>query len=238
MASFLKQKKRGRPVRDHRDHLPPPPKVLRIVANTRKEFGLTRMQEEFARLYATGMMSQREAAYRAGYKGNLRKVGWQLLSSKHYPRVVNRVREIKEELSIRYDVTFENHIKKMAEIRDAALDKGNFTAAVAAEKSRGQVAGLYVSRQEIMVGKIDQMSREEVMDEIKRIQSEFPTLLGHSSSNAVIEGVFEESFEESLEHAEILNVDDGDEDVDFSEEEYGEDSDMDEGGSESGGRAT
>lgn len=234
MASFLKQKKRGRPVRDHRDPLPPVIKALRVVANTRKELGLTMKQEEFAKLYATGTMTQTEAAHRAGYKGDHRQIGWMLLSQKHNPKVVNRVREIKEELSLRYDVTFENHVKKMAEIRDAALDKGNFTAAVAAEKARGQVAGLYISRQEIMVGKIDQMSREEVMEEIKRIQSEFPMLLGQSSSNSVIEGVFEESFED----AAILVADDGDEDLEFSEEEYGEDGDMDEGGSESRGGDT
>jgi hypothetical protein len=48
---------------------------------------------------------------------------------------------------------------------------------VAAEKSRGQVAGLYISRSEILVGKIDQMSREEVLAEIAKLQSQFPVLL-------------------------------------------------------------
>ena len=146
------------------------------------------------------------------------------MSDKYYPKVVNRVREIKEELSLRYDVTFENHVKKMAEIRDAALEKGNFTAAVAAEKSRGQVAGLYISRQEIMVGKIDQMSREEVMAEIKRIQSEFPLLLGSDNPNPVIEGVFVESFED----ATIPTTDDRDENLAILKAIDREDSDVDE----------
>jgi hypothetical protein len=227
MASFLKQKKRGRPVRDLREPIPPTIRTLRAVANTRRELGLTPKQEEFAKLYASGTMTQTEAARRAGYKGTdktLRDIGWMLLSVKHYPRVVNRVREIKEELSLRYDVTFENHVKKMAEIRDAALEKGNFTAAVAAEKSRGQVAGLYISRQEIMVGKIDQMSREEVMAEIKRIQSEFPLLLGSDNPSPVIEGVFVESFED----ATIPVVDDRDENLAILEAIDREDGDMDE----------
>ena len=219
MATFLKQKKRGRAVRNMHDCTV---ESLRAFGNTRKELGLTPKQEEFAKHVASGL-TQKEAAKKAGYKGRVVARGWMLMSDRYYPKVVNRVREIKEELSERYEVTFENHVQKMAEIRDAALVKGNFTAAVAAEKSRGQVAGLYISRQEIMVGKIDQMSRDEVMAEIKRIQSEFPLLLGADSSNTILNGVFTESFE----NAAILNADDGSEDVDLSEEDDGEDGDMD-----------
>lgn len=219
MATFLKQKKRGRAVRNMHDFTI---ESLRAFGNTRKELGLTPKQEEFAKHVASGL-SQKEAAKKAGYKGRVVARGWMLMSDRYYPKVVNRVREIKEELSDRYEVTFENHVRQMAEIRDAALVKGNFTAAVAAEKSRGQVAGLYISRQEIMVGKIDQMSRDEVMAEIKRIQSEFPLLLGADSSNTILNGVFTESFE----NAAILNVDDGSENVDLSEEDDGEDGDMD-----------
>ena len=52
------------------------------------------------------------------------------------------------------------------------------------EKARGQVAGLYIDRKEILHGKIDQMDRQEVMDEIKRIQAEFPQLVNHVDSKA------------------------------------------------------
>ena len=223
MATFLKQKKRGRAVRNMHDPIPESIKTLRAVGNSRKELGLTPKQEAFAKHVASGL-TQKEAAKKAGYKGRVVARGWMLMSDRYNPKVVNRVREIKEELSERYDVTFENHVQKMAEIRDAALVKGNFTAAVAAEKSRGQVAGLYISRQEIMVGKIDQMSRDEVMAEIKRIQAEFPLLLGADSSNTIMDGIFTESFE----NAAILNADHGSENVGFSEEDDGEDGDMDE----------
>ena len=36
---------------------------------------------------------------------------------------------------------------------------------------------MYIDRKEILHGKIDQMSKEEVMHEIKRIQEEFPVLI-------------------------------------------------------------
>ena len=68
------------------------------------------------------------------------------------------------------------------------IGAGNFAAAVAAEKSRGQAAGLYIDRKEILHGKIDQMSKEEVMKEIQRLQQEYPALATFSADNVVIEG--------------------------------------------------
>ena len=214
MAKFLKKKRRKWPPKDIRYKIPLDITSLRHAGNTRRELGITPRQEEFARLVATSMLTYTEAARRAGYTKQPDQAGFRLMSSKYSPKVVARVVQIKEELSERYDVTFENHVQKMAEIRDAALDKGNFTAAVAAEKSRGQVAGLYISRQEIMVGKIDQMSREEVMDEIRRIQTEFPTLLGQDTATSMIDV----TPQEDGNYAEVLNLEDRNEDVGSHEE--------------------
>jgi hypothetical protein len=44
-----------------------------------------------------------------------------------------------------------------------------------------QAAGLYIDRKEILHGKIDQMSKEEVLSEIKRIQQEYPALIEATS---------------------------------------------------------
>jgi hypothetical protein len=156
---------------------------------------------------------------------------------------VERVREIKTELAYRTDVTFENHVSKMAEIRDAAMEKGNFTAAVAAEKSRGQAAGLYVSRSEIMVGKIDQMSREEVLAEIRRLQAEFPALALTDKSN-VIEGVavtVEPQQEAELvptdDEMTVLNSDEVDlDDTEDAPDDRDEDVGLDQEGDQEGGR--
>ena len=91
------------------------------------------------------------------------------------------------ELARKYEVSFEGHVKKLAEIRDAAMTGGNFAAAVAAEKSRGQAAGLYIDRKEILHGRIDQMNRDEVMREIKRLQEEFPALQAVAQGNMIID---------------------------------------------------
>ena len=166
--------------------------TLDVVANPRTEKHITPMQEEFSRLYVCEDISQTEAAVRAGYsKKSAPAMASQLLNGKNYPHVVARVRELRTELSHKYEVTFEGHVKKLAEIRDGAMQNGNYAAAVAAEKSRGQAAGLYIDRKEILHGKIDQMNRDEVMREIKKLQEEYPALALVANGNVVDAEVIE-----------------------------------------------
>ena len=60
--------------------------------------------------------------------------------------------------------------KKLAELRDNAEAAGNYTGAIAAEKYRGMVAGLYVDRKEIMHGTIDSMSVGEVEEKLVELR--------------------------------------------------------------------
>jgi hypothetical protein len=150
---------------------------LDILVNPKTK-GLTEKQEKFCRIYATEDVTRTEAARMAGFgEGTAAWAASRFLNGRDYPHVLARVAEIKEELAKKYEVSFDGHVRQLARIRDMALEKGNYTAAVAAEKSRGQVAGLYISRSEILVGKIDQMSREEVLAEIAKLQTQFPVLL-------------------------------------------------------------
>lgn len=154
---------------------------LDILVNPKTK-GLTEKQEKFCRIYATEDVTRTEAARMAGYSDTTAPIaGSRFLNGRDYPHILARIAEIKEELSKKYEVTFDGHIRQLARIRDMALEKGNFTAAHAAEKSRGQAAGLYISRSEILVGKIDQMSREEVLAEIAKLQSQFPVLLENTA---------------------------------------------------------
>jgi len=158
---------------------------LDIVVNPRLEKGLTEKQEKFCRIYATEEVTRTEAAKMAGYSDTTAPIaGSRFLNGRDYPHIIARIGELKEELGRKYEVTFDGHIRQLARIRDMALEKGNYTAAHAAEKSRGQAAGLYISRSEILVGKIDQMSRDEVLAEIVKLQSQFPILLEHTAPTA------------------------------------------------------
>ena len=152
-----------------------------ILVNPKTK-GLTEKQERFCRIYATEDVTRTEAARQAGFVDNT--AAWaasRFLNGRDYPHILVRIAEIKEELSRKYEVTFDSHIRQLAKIRDMALEKGNYTAAVAAEKSRGQAGGLYISRSEILVGKIDQMSREDVIAEIAKLQQQFPVLMQATS---------------------------------------------------------
>ena len=167
---------------------------LEVVANPRTEKKITPKQEEFVRIYCCEDVSQTEAAVRAGYsKKSAHAIASQLLNGSHYPHVVTRIHEVKKELAQKYEVTFEGHVKKLAEIRDLALEDGSYAAAVAAEKNRGQAAGLYIDRKEILHGKIDTMSKEEVLNEIKKLQEEYPALAAVSQGNVLIEGEVEKA---------------------------------------------
>jgi phage terminase small subunit len=154
---------------------------MEILVNPKTK-GLTEKQEKFCRIYATEDVTRTEAARQAGYTETTAPIaGSRFLNGRDYPHILVRIAEIKEELSRKYEVTFDSHIRQLARIRDMALEKGNYTAAVAAEKSRGQAGGLYISRSEILVGKIDQMSREDVIAEISKLQAQFPVLMQSTS---------------------------------------------------------
>ena len=158
---------------------------LEVVANPKIAFGLTPKQEKFCKIYATQEVTQTEAAIEAGYAiSNAHAIASKMLNGRDFPQILDRIHQLKIELQQKYEVTFESHVRKLSQIRDESLANQNFASAVAAEKARGQVAGLYIDRKEILHGKIDQMDRQEVMDEIKRIQAEFPQLVNHVDSKA------------------------------------------------------
>jgi hypothetical protein len=47
---------------------------------------------------------------------------------------------------------------------------------------------LYIDRKEILHGRIDQMSKDEVLKEIQKLQEDFPALQAIMQGNLVIEG--------------------------------------------------
>lgn len=160
-------------------------KKLEVVANPKIEFGLTPKQDKFCKIYATEEVTQTEAAIQAGYAvSNAHAIASKMLNGRDYPQILDRIHQLKLELQHKYEVTFESHVRKLSQIRDDAMANQNYASAVAAEKARGQAAGLYIDRKEILMGRIDQMSRDEVMHEIKRIQEEFPQLVNHKESSA------------------------------------------------------
>ena len=141
---------------------------------------LTEMQRKFAHLLVTneGRKYAYECAIEAGYEKNrARQTAYELQNPKLYPLVVKYIGEIREEYQKKYEITYERHITELAKIRDQALKKGAFSASTNAEIARGKVAGLYVEQKIIRTGKLDDMSKTEMEEELKKIIDEYSPIL-------------------------------------------------------------
>ena len=66
---------------------------------------------------------------------------------------------------------------ELGKIREAALNKGAFSAATNAEKNRGMAAGLYIDRKIIKTGKLEELSEEELELKMKKILDDYAPIL-------------------------------------------------------------
>jgi phage terminase small subunit len=149
---------------------------------------LTEMQRKFANLLVSneGRKYGYECAIEAGYeKDRARQTAYELQNPKLYPLVVQYIGELREEYQKKYEVTYEKHISELAKIREQALKKGAFSAASNAEVARGKAAGLYVEQKIIRTGKLDDMSKEEMEQELKKIIDEYSPILENVSVDDV-----------------------------------------------------
>ena len=102
---------------------------------------LTEMQKRFAELlvYGTenGPVTKSEAAIMAGYsKDRARREASELTNPKYSPLVVQYIGELKEEKLKKFEVTYDGHVAELGKIRERALKKGAWSAAVNAETNR------------------------------------------------------------------------------------------------------
>ena len=143
---------------------------------------LTEMQQRFAELVVfggpDGPLTQTEAARIAGYsEKRCRQEGSELLNPKLSPLVVQYVSKLKEERMKKYEVNYENHITELARIKEEALKKKSFSAAVNAETNRGKAAGLYIERKIIKTGKLEEMSLEQLESKMKKILDDYSQII-------------------------------------------------------------
>jgi len=134
--------------------------------------GLTSKQKLFVDIFTKneGRLTPTECARQAGYKTDRANVtSSELMNVKKYPRVSLAINKRRQELEKTHQVNLNKHVQELARIRDAAYTNESYSAAVNAEKMRGQAAGLYVERKEIRHGSIDDMSREEVLSKLKEL---------------------------------------------------------------------
>tara|TARA_R110000796_G_scaffold76095_4_gene170267 strand:+ start:47 stop:658 length:612 start_codon:yes stop_codon:yes gene_type:complete len=134
--------------------------------------GLTDRQRIFVKIYTDneGRLTPTECARQAGYKEERAAVtASELLNGKQHPKVVEAVLARRAELEKTHEVKLSKHVQELARLRDRSLSEKSYSAAVNAERLRGQASGLYIDRKEIRTGSIDSMSREEVLAKLKEI---------------------------------------------------------------------
>ena len=124
---------------------------------------LTEQQIKFAQLLVTneGRKTPTECAIEAGYAdGSARVRASELRNPKRFPLVVQYIGELRDEYNKKYEVDYSKHIAELGKIRQAALNKGAWSAAVNAEVARGKAAGLYIEQKIIRTGKLEDLSAE------------------------------------------------------------------------------
>ena len=106
-----------------------------------------------------------ECAHKAGYKDarqSANKLMNKSLIRKEYNYLMNEAKK-------KYELNYDRAVQDLYDIRDKALEAGSFNAAISAQNSLLKVGGLVVDRKEVMFGKVDQMSREEVEKRLEQL---------------------------------------------------------------------
>ena len=143
---------------------------------------LTEMQKRFAEILVFGTedgpVTKSEAAVLAGYsKDRARQEGSELTNPKQSPLVVQYIGNLREEKLKKYEVTYEGHVAELGKIRERALKKGAWSAAVNAETNRGKAAGLYIARKIIKTGKLEDLSEQELEQKMKQILDDYSQII-------------------------------------------------------------
>ena len=102
-----------------------------------------------------------EAAKKAGFK-NPKVVSRYMGPNGKYQHVYREYERLMAEAKKKFELTHEGAVEDLYKLRDDAWAQGNFTAAINAQNLLLKVGGLIIDRREVLHGKVDQMSRDEV----------------------------------------------------------------------------
>jgi len=166
---------------------------------------LTERQMKFAHEVVTneGRKTATECAVDAGFEPEFaRQYASKLQNPKLYPLVVKYIGELREEWQKKYEVTYDRHISELGKIRQQALNKGAWSAAVNAEVARGKAAGLYIEQKIIRTGKLEDLTTEELENRMKQIIDDYSPILEDVPFEELKEKVKADTVLQTTEHSE------------------------------------
>ena len=109
-----------------------------------------------------------------------------------FPLVVEAIENLQKEYAEASKIDFVRHARELARLRDTAVTNGQLGPAVNAEFRRGQLAGFYVDRKEVVTASLDNMTRPELEAKLKEIRD-------HNIINGEAIGVEVKQLEHQLE---------------------------------------
>jgi hypothetical protein len=130
---------------------------------------LNSKQKKFCKEYFKGQTAT-EAAIKAGYtkdRKGAKTQGSVLLN--HNPLVKNYLIDLEIAAAERDQISLENHLGTLHDLREEAKDQGQISAAITAEVHRGKAGGLYIDRREVLTAKIDLMSKDDILTRLEQL---------------------------------------------------------------------
>jgi hypothetical protein len=148
------------------------------LPNTLKSsFHLTPKQKKFAEVMVAkwGQITKAEAVREAGYEpkrdNGASELGSKLTNPTKNPHVVRYIEKLRAAETFKWEKDKLRSYKQFDRMREGAIEKNQFNAAINAEKSIGQMAGFFVNKSEVNVIGLEGMSREQLekrLDELER----------------------------------------------------------------------
>ena len=134
---------------------------------------LSPKQKAFVEIFCAenGRLTPTECAKQAGYsEKSATAAACNLRNPKYYPKVVEAIENLQREYAEATKVDVVRHSRELARLREKAVENGQLGPAVVAEYRRGQLAGFYVDRKEVVTASLYNMNRKELESKLKEIR--------------------------------------------------------------------
>jgi phage terminase small subunit len=151
----------------------PMPKLPNVLKTTDQ---LTAKQRKFVDIYVSnyGKINKADAVREAGYNpkrvNGASEIGSRLTNPNLNPHVVRYLeKKLNAELA-KYEKDKLRSYKQYERMREGAIDKSQYNAAINAEKNIGQMAGFFVNRTEVQHSSLEGMSREQLEQRLNELE--------------------------------------------------------------------
>jgi hypothetical protein len=171
-----------------------------------RDGALTPKQRAFVEIFVkeNGRLTATECAKQAGYsEKSAVSQSCNLRNPKYFPKVVEAIENLQREYAEASKLDFVKHSRELSRLRDHAVTNGQLGPAVQAEYRRGQLAGFYVDRKEVVTASLDNMTRPELEAKLKEIRDH--NVINGEAIGVEVTEVIETENSEDISIAKTIN---------------------------------